>query len=142
MPIELVALCTATARLADAFILPDTPAGTRAIAEVTAFDLVGDRLTGHLMGNAAADWLTVDSRGQGTLDVRALIETHDGALVFANYRGRLDLAGGTGAAPVYSAPLFDTGDERYLWLNRIQAVAKGTVSDGGRTLVYEMYELR
>jgi hypothetical protein len=33
-----------------------------------------------------------------------------------------------------------TGDDRYRRLNKIQAVAKGTL-DGG-TLTYEMYELR
>ena len=142
MSIELVPLCVATATLAEPFILADTPLGTRVIAEVTRFDLVGDRINGHLKGNAAADWLTVDGRGMGTLDVRALIETEDGALIFASYRGRLDLSGGTGASPVYSAPLFDTGDERYLWMNGIQAVAKGNILDGGSTLVYDMYEVR
>jgi hypothetical protein len=35
--------------------------------------------------------------------------------------------------------VFETGDERYLWLNGIQAVAKG-VRDGA-TLTYEMYQL-
>ncbi len=142
MSIELIPLCTVTARLAEPFFLPDTPSGTRVIAEVTAFDVVGERISGRLKGHAAADWLTLDGRAQGTVDVRALIETDDGALIFTSYRGRLDLAGGPGAAPVYSAPLFDTGDERYLWLNKIQAIAKGEVGDGGSTLVYDMYEVR
>ena len=142
MSIELIPLCTATARLAEPFILPDTPGGTRVIAEVTSFEVVGDRISGHLKGHAAADWLTLDGRLLGTVDVRALIETDDGALIFASYRGRLDLSGGPGASPVYSAPLFDTGDERYLWINQIQAIAKGEVSDGGSTLVYDMYEVR
>jgi hypothetical protein len=141
MTIELVPLATATVTLAEPFVLVATPAGTRVIAETTAYDLDGDRLRGHLAGNAAADWLVVDGRGQGTLDVRALIETHDGALVFVSYRGRLDLANGPGSAPVYAAPLFETGDERYLWLNAIQAVAKGTMPDAS-TLVYEIYEMR
>ena len=76
------------------------------------------------------------------LDVRTLLETHDGALVYVSYRGRLDLSGGPGATPSYAAPLFDTGDERYAWLNAIQAVAKGTLSDGGATITYEVHELR
>jgi hypothetical protein len=46
MSIELVPLCTASAVLAEPFVLPDTPLGTRVIAEVTAFDVAGDRLTG------------------------------------------------------------------------------------------------
>jgi Protein of unknown function (DUF3237) len=140
--IELVPLCTATIRLAEAFILPDTPVGTRAIAEVTSFEMTGERLTAHLKGNAAADWLTISPAFQGTLDVRALVETEDGALIFTSYRGRMDLSAGPDAATVYSTPLFDTGDERYAWINGIQAVAKGAVSESGARLDYEMYELR
>ena len=142
MSIELIPLCTVEVRLAEAVILPDTPAGTRAIAEVTSFDVRGDRLTGHLKGRAAADWLTISPAFQGTLAVRVLIETDDGASIFASYRGRMDLSAGPDAATVYSAPLFDTGDERYRWINGIQAVAKGRVGEGGARLDYEMYELR
>jgi hypothetical protein len=142
MSIELVPLCTASIELAAPFILPDTPAGTRVIAECRSFDVAGDRITAHLKGTAAADWLTVDGRGQGTLDVRVLVETDDGAPIYLTYRGRIDLAGGPGAAPSYTAPLFDTGDERYLWLNKIQAVGKGQLSADGTDLVYDIYEVR
>lgn len=142
MPIELVPLCTVTATLAEPFLLPDTPSGTRVIVEVERFEITGDRVRGHMKGKAAADWLTVDAHGVGTLDVRVLAETDDGALVFVTYRGRLDVAAGPGSSPTYAAPLFDTGDERYAWLNRIQAVAKGQLTEDGATLVYEMYELR
>lgn len=63
------------------------------------------------------------------LDVRYCVETDDGALVYVSYSGRVDLSGGTGAAPIYATPLFETGDPRYKWLNTIQAVAKG-LADG------------
>jgi hypothetical protein len=142
MTIELVPLCTATIRLAEPFILPETPNGTRVIAECQSFDVSGERITAHLKGRAAADWLTLDARLQGTLDVRTLVETDDGALVFVSYRGRIDLSAGPDAATSYAAPIFDTGDERYLWLNRLQTVAKGALSDGGTTLVYEVAEVR
>ncbi len=142
MTIELVPLCTINIQLSEPFILPDTPSGTRVIVEVETLEVTGDRLRGHLKGHAAADWLTVDSRAMGTLDVRTLIETDDGALIYTSYRGRLDLSMGTGAMPVYSAPLFDTGDERYLWLNGIQAVGKGAGSADGRELTYEVFEVR
>jgi len=142
MSIELVPLCVATIELAAPFFLPDTPLGTRVIAECRSFDMAGERINAHLKGAAAADWLTLDARVQGTLDVRTLVETDDGALVFVSYRGRIDLSAGPDVATSFAAPLFDTGDERYLWLNRIQAVAKGTLSDGGATLVYDMYEVR
>jgi hypothetical protein len=41
---------------------------------------------------------------------------------------------------VYATPRFETGDERYRWLNRIQAVGKGAFD--GTTLAYQVYELR
>lgn len=141
MTIELVPLCTINVGLAAPFILPDTPSGTRVIVEVESFEVSGERLHGRLKGRAAADWLTLDSRAQGTVDVRALVETHDGALVYITYGGRLDLSGGPGSAPVYSAPRFETGDERYLWLNTIQGVAKGETTPDGHTLVYDVYEM-
>jgi len=139
MTIELVPLATATITLAEPMLLPDTPSGTRLIVEVEDAVLEGERLSGKLKGHAAADWLTLSPTGVGTLDVRATFETHDGALVFTTYRGRSDFSN-PGANPIYAAPLYDTGDERYAWLNLVQAVAKGTLD--GLTLTYEIYELR
>ena len=39
-----------------------------------------------------------------------------------------------------SAVQFETGNERYGWLNRVQAVAKGVLE--GNVITYEVYELR
>ena len=39
------------------------------------------------------------------------------------------------------APTFETGDERYAWLNRVQAVGKGIIRPD-RTIDYEFYEVR
>ncbi len=142
MTIELVPLCTATLTLADPIMIPDTPAGMRVIAEVDAWDVEGERLRAHLHGRAAADWLSVSAALIGTIDVRAVLETDDGALIYTWYHGRFDLSQGPGARPAYSAPLYETGDERYAWLNSIQAVGKGIVSDDGKKLVYEICEVR
>jgi hypothetical protein len=139
MPLELIPLGTMIAELRDPIVLAGTPAGTRLIFEVASGKIVGDRLNGTMEGAANADWLTLGPDGTGTLDVRALVRTDDDALVFVHYNGRVDLSAGPGA-PVYSAPRFDTGDERYAWLNRIQAVGKGALE--GSTLTYELYELR
>ena len=68
--------------------------------------------------------------------MRILLETDDGALIFMNYQGRLALADQT----VVAAPLFETGDERYTWLNGVQAIAKGKTD--GQTLVYDIHEVR
>lgn len=140
MTIELAPLCTATITLKDPMMLPNTPSGMRTIVEVEAAKLEGERLSATLKGSAAADWATIGPDMTCTLDVRSTFETHDGALLFTHYRGRIDLSKPPGSAPVYAAPLFETGDERYAWLNRIQAVAKGKLD--GPTLTYEIYEVR
>ncbi len=142
MTIELIPLCTATLTLSEPVVMPDTPAGMRAIVEVESWDVEGERLNAHLHGRAAADWLSVNAALMGTIDVRGLLETDDGALIYTAYSGRMDLSKGTGGSPAYSAPLYETGDERYAWMNGIQAVAKGIVSPDGRQLVYEICEVR
>src|SRR5262245_59443522 len=139
MAIELVPLATATATLAAPLTLPNTPSGTRVVYEVLAYRWEGERLRARQKGVAAADWLIIGSEGTGTLDVRVTLETDDGALILVQYGGRIDLSGAPGR-PAYAAPRFDTGDPRYAWLNRLQAVAKGTLD--GSVLTYEVYEVR
>lgn len=133
MSLELVPLCTADVTLAEPIIVSPT----LVIGEVLAARFEGDRLSGSLKGRAAADWLRMSPEGVGTLDVKVTLEIDDGALIHATYSGRLLLDTMT----VYATPQFHTGDDRYLWLNRIQAVAKGHFPSP-TSLMYEMYELR
>jgi hypothetical protein len=139
MAIELVPLATARIQLAAPIPLPQTPKGTRQIFEFTDVTVEGDRLRGKMKGAAAADWVLVGPDGTGSLDIRYALETDDGALVYLAYQGRADFS--ASADVVYSAPLFETGDEQYAWLNKIQAVAKGTVSPE-LILTLEMFEVR
>ena len=133
MSIELVPLSTATVSLAE----PIAVSPTLMIGELTDVRYEGERLSGSMKGRAAADWLRISPDGYGTLDVKVTFETDDGAVIFAEYSGRLQFATMT----VYAAPLFHTSDERYTWINSIQAVAKGTFPEPGK-LVYEIYEVR
>ena len=41
---------------------------------------------------------------------------------------------------IATAPTFQTGDERYAWLNKIQAVGAGALEENGR-LIYSLYEV-
>ena len=133
MALELVPLCTLTVNLAPTINVSPS----LVIGEVTGARAEGERLSGSLKGAAAADWLQVSPDGYGTLDVKVTVKTGDGAIVHATYSGRLLFDTMT----VYATPQFHTGDDRYGWLNRIQAVAKGNFTEPNR-LVYEMYELR
>jgi hypothetical protein len=137
--IELVPLAELEVVLDEPIVVGDGPAGLRMIFEVLEATVTGERLQGVLKGRAAADWLLVQGT-VGTIDVRATLETHDGAVILSSYRGRTDLSGGPDESPVYVAPTFETGDERYAWLNRIVAVGKGVLD--GSILRYEWYEVR
>ena len=132
-------MCSVDIVLADPIFVGEGPSRSRVVVELTSMTVSGDRLNGKMAGSAAADWLTIVGT-VGSIDVRATIDTDDGALVFAQYRGRTDVSGGPGSAPIYVAPVFETGDARYQWLNTIQAVGKGQLE--GTDLRYEWFELR
>src|SRR5207249_9637091 len=101
----------------------------------------GRGCAGGQKGAAAAGWRRGGPDGAGALDVRVTLETADGAVVLVHYGGRVDGSKGLGGeAPVYAAVQFETGNERYGWLNRVQAVAKGVLA--GNVITYEVYELR
>lgn len=137
MSLELVPLGTMTAQLRRPIVLRGVPSGERRIVEVESGEITGDRLNATLEGTSAADWMTRWADGTANLDVRAVIRTHDDARIIISYSGVADMS--EGIAPLYIAPRFETGDERYRWLNTIQAVGKGELS--GATLRYELYEL-
>ena len=54
--------------------------------------------------------------------------------------GRADWSEGPGTKPIYMAPKFETSDERYTWLNAVQAVGKGQLGAG--TVSSEIAEVR
>jgi hypothetical protein len=112
------------------------PYGTRMIFDVTGGSFAGPRLRGRLLASGG-DWLLVRPDGHGLLDVRATLATDDGAFVYAQYHGVLELSarvqaliasgGSTEFGEVYFAtqPRFETGDPRYAWLNAVVAVGEG-----------------
>ena len=140
LDIELVPLGTLWAQLSPPIVLENTPVGTRMILEGT---FEGDRLRGRSRGGSGADWGLAGPGGVFGLDVRFTLETDDGALVYVQYHGRCDVSKGM-AEPgfVYSAPRFETGDERYAWLNSIQAVQKGRLDPETLQITYKTYEVR
>jgi hypothetical protein len=107
------------------------------IVDIKTMALSGQRLNASLAGRAAADWLTISGH-VATIDVRATLETEDGALIYLQYSGRSDVTRGLGSAPVYVAPIFEASDERYRWLNAVQAVGVGDIAE----LRYEWFEVR
>jgi hypothetical protein len=140
MAIDLVPLCTLRVQLRPPIEVGPAAFGDRMIFEVAGFEIEGGRIRGTMEGAAAADWLLVGPAGEASLDVRATIRTDDGALVYVAYYGRFTFDG-TLPVTIYVAPRFETSDDRYRWLNHIQAVGKGVV-DETLMLTYEWYEMR
>ena len=133
--IELVPLATVSIAAGDRYRIDDGPFGNRVIAGISAGRWEGERLQGSIVG-PGGDWAMPGPGGAMLLDVRQVVETDDGAVVYVTYHGRADRTRGTYTI----APTFETSDERYTWLNVVQAVGKGRFVDG--RLVYDVYEVR
>ena len=108
------------------------------VIELVDVTVSGDRLNATLLGKAGADWITIVG-SSATLDVRITLKTDDDAIIFVQYTGRAEV-GAAGLGPVYVAPTFETSDPRYVWLNTVQAVGKGSTE--GSSLHYDWFEVR
>jgi hypothetical protein len=134
--LKLEPLMDFRAELREAVAVGTGPFGNRQIYDVTGGRFEGARLKGKVLPSGA-DWLLIDSEGVARLDVRATLETHDGARIYLQYYGVLvmnekvvqTLAGGGetqfGDTYFVTQPRFETGDERYAWVNSVMAVAEG-----------------
>jgi hypothetical protein len=109
------------------------PQGTR-IGDASSGTFEGPKMKGTVKG-PGGDWVTSRPDGSALLDVRLVLETDDGAVILMQYKGILT----EGGARLRTAPLFETGDERYAWLNTAQAVGLGAVGDGNVT--YDVYQV-
>jgi hypothetical protein len=118
-------------------LVENGPQGTRTIAQIVGGRFEGARVKASIQ-MPAGDWITNRADGSYRLDVRLTLKTDDGALILVTYNG----IGQTteGGASLRCAPLFETGDSRYAWLTRLQAVGVGERL--GTTVSYDIYALK
>ena len=116
-------------------IIKGGPHGTRIIAEVAGGTFTGERLNGTVV-SPGGDWVTARADRNIQLDVRLTLVTDDNAVILMQYKG----IGETSAGVARSAPQFETGDEKYEWLNNVQGVGIGQLHPGGG-VTYEVYAL-
>ena len=131
---------TITAKIGDEVEVDNGPKGNRLVADVPEIKLESERINATLAINDAADWLTLSGEDGtvGALDVRFTLKTDDGAFIYVEYGGRVDMSTGL----IASAPTFQTGDSRYQWLNKIQAVSAGQFDSETGIMVYQLYEVK
>ncbi|MGH7282494.1 MAG: DUF3237 domain-containing protein [Polyangiaceae bacterium] len=139
-PMELSPLGTMTITMGKTLFMASAPVGSRLIIDFVDVAIQGARLNAKKAAALpAGDWLSVGPNNVATLDIRFVLETNDGATIYVHGTGRTDSATFSKGAPCYFAPLFETNDERYAWLNKVQAVAKGTAKDN--VVTFELAEL-
>ena len=124
--------------------------GERRIVPITGGRFEGERLSGDVLPGGA-DWQIVCPDGTALLEARYTVRTDDGALIYVRNKairhGPRDVLERMATEPVHpstyyfrTSPTFETGDSRYAWLNKVQAIAKGAVEPS--RVVYEVYEVR
>jgi hypothetical protein len=118
-------------------LVENGPQGTRTIVQVVGGRFEGPRLKASVQ-TPAGDWITNRADGSYRLDVRLTLKTDDGALILVTYNG-IGQTTNTGAS-LRMAPLFETGDSRYVWLTRLQAVGVG--ERVGTAVKYDIYALK
>jgi hypothetical protein len=118
-------------------VVVNGPQGTRTIVQIVGGRFEGPRVKASIQ-TPAGDWITNRADGSYRLDVRLTLKTDDGALILATYNG-IGQTTNAGAS-LRAAPLFETGDSRYAWLTRLQAVAVG--ERVGPAVSYDIYALK
>jgi len=121
------------------------PLGQRVLFGSAGGLFEGPKLRGEVLPGGG-DWTLFRPNGVMTLDVRLTLRTHDDALVHMTYGGRWltppelrrEMADPVKRYQIDPAryyfrtnPLFETGAERYAWLNDIVCVGSGYLIPGG-----------
>jgi hypothetical protein len=128
------------------------PFGQRAIATFTGGELTGERLKGTLVG-AGADWALIGPDGFIRVDVRTSLHTVDGAYIYFQYSGLLEVTPafiaintgggeptGFGDQYFFTNLRLETGAERYAWVNRTMFLGQGRLLPGPR-VEYRVYRV-
>jgi hypothetical protein len=137
-------LCVADFRVEGPLMaLGPSPWRSRRIGYVTGGRFAGARLNGEILpggGNWSESGETAPGRAVGTFDARCLWRTDDGAMIYVTYTGRTVVTADVSEAfrdagaceqvdhdryYIRIAPVFETADPRYLWLNEVLAVGCG-----------------
>jgi len=118
-------------------VIGPLPEGVRVNFYNTGGEITGPGIHGKVRP-VGGDWMMVRRDGIAIVDVRATFETDDGALILVTYNGigQTTPAG----ASLRAAPLFETGDQRYAWLTKLQAIAVG--ERVGTDVKYDVHALK
>ena len=131
-------------------IIGETPEGIKVNWYISSGEVSGPKLNGKIRA-VGGDWMTIRPDGIGVMDVRATIETTDGALIYISYLGYFEL-GEEGyqnflqkkwppTPPTRTTPRMSTAHPKYLWVNRLQCFGIGRVIMKIPKYEYDLYGL-
>lgn len=130
------------------------PLGRRVLFGAAGGSFTGEQLCGTVLAGGG-DWALFRANGAMTLDVRLTLRTQDGALVLMTYGGRwvtppelreaaADPQRRYEIDPSHyyfrTNPLFETGSDRYAWLNDVVAIGSGYLVPGG--VAYKVFQVQ
>ncbi|MDX1982888.1 MAG: DUF3237 domain-containing protein [Bryobacteraceae bacterium] len=132
-------------------VIGPVPEGIKVNFYVTGGEVTGPKVRGKVRP-VGADWLTLRRDGVAILDVRATLETTDGALILITYPGILDL-GEDGydrflrgdlppASQIRTSPRLFTSHPDYVWLNRLHCLGVGQTDLPNNRVAYDVYAVR
>jgi len=113
------------------------PSGTRMVAPVDGGHFEGPNIRGTVVP-PGGDWVYARENRVIKIDVRLQLVTDDGEHILMQYQG-IGHPQADGTTSIRNAPLFETGAEKYAYLNDLQAVGVGTADAEGVT--YDIYRL-
>lgn len=124
--------------LANPIDIGKLPIGQRVIYPVTGGSFEGPKIKGKVRA-FGADWVLRLDSVTTKLDVKLLLETHDGQLISKSYSGIVHTRP-DGSTYWRIAPVFETSSKQYNWLNHRLAVGIGSTAEGG--VAYEVFVIK
>ena len=112
--------------------------GTQLAIGINSLSLEGENIKAAMAMQDASVNATVIGEGLTLLEARVTLKTDDGAFIHAAWSGRAYLSEGL----VAIAPTFRTANDRYAWLNSVQAVGAGEEDIAAGKLVYRLYKVK
>lgn len=153
----LVPLCNIDFEVDGVFGIGTSPFGDSRIGYITGGAFTGARMSGRVLpggGNWSRSGRLGADTSVGSFDARAVLQTHDGALIYLSYTGRTritdavrtrfaapDAGASVDPADYYLriAVVFETAAPEYAWLNGIVALSMGRKTERG--VHHRMFEV-
>lgn len=145
-------------RMSDIVDMGQTPTSRLMYSVAEKGSVEGPKIKGQVIPLSGGDWSRLRADMSITIEVRICLKTHDGANILMTYHGILaanspedfqymidatkndDPQGALDRFYYRIFAFFETGDERYAWLNRTLAAGIGRLAED--QAIYDIYAIK